>query len=84
VGLSTVGAFVIYTFGLGRLPAGVVTIIAMSEIFLSPLLAYLYLNETLAARQIFGAVVVAMGIASLFIPGSRPPVGGQTITNSSG
>jgi len=84
VGLSTVGAFVIYTFGLGRLPAGVVTIIAMSEIFLSPLLAYLFLNETLAARQIFGAVVVAMGIASLFIPGSRPPVGGRPFTNSSG
>jgi drug/metabolite transporter (DMT)-like permease len=56
----------------------------MSEIFLSPLLAYLFLNETLAARQIFGAVVVAMGIASLFIPGSRPPVGGRPFTNSSG
>jgi drug/metabolite transporter (DMT)-like permease len=84
VGLSTVGAFVIYTFGLGRLPAGVVTIIAMSEIFLSPLLAYLFLNETLSARQISGAVVVAMGVASLFVPGSRPLPGGRHVKNSSG
>jgi drug/metabolite transporter (DMT)-like permease len=84
VGLSTVGAFVIYTFGLGRLPAGVVTIIAMSEIFLSPLLAYLFLNETLSAQQILGAVVVAMGVASLFVPGSRPLPAGRPFKNSSG
>jgi drug/metabolite transporter (DMT)-like permease len=84
VGLSTVGAFVIYTFGLGRLPAGVVTIIAMSEIFLSPLLAFLFLNETLSAQQILGAVVVAMGVASLFVPGSRPLPGRRHFKNSSG
>jgi drug/metabolite transporter (DMT)-like permease len=73
VALSTVSPFLIYTFGLGKLPAGVVTIIAMSEIVFSSMLAYLFLNETLALREILGAGVIAAGIVSLFLPCSRTP-----------
>jgi DME family drug/metabolite transporter len=68
VGVSTVGGFVVYTFSLGRLPAGVVTIMAMSEIVFSALLAYIYLNETLSPLEILGALVIVVGIASLFAP----------------
>jgi len=70
VGLSTVGGFLIYTFGLGRLSAGVVTILAMSEIVFSAVLAYIYLNETLTLIELIGALVIAAGIASLFTPSS--------------
>lgn len=68
VGISTVGPFVIYTFGLGKLPAGVATILAMSEIVFSAILAHIYLNETLKAQEMLGALVIALGIASLFAP----------------
>jgi drug/metabolite transporter, DME family len=68
VGLSTVGGFLIYTFGLGRLSAGIVTIVAMSEIVFSAILAYIYLNETLTLLEISGALVIVAGIASLLAP----------------
>lgn len=78
--VSTVSPFVIYTFGLGKLPAGVATIIAMSEIVFSPLLAYFFLSETLSAREIGGAFVIAAGIASLFVPVRRmAPIGSPSI-----
>jgi drug/metabolite transporter (DMT)-like permease len=68
VGLSTVGGFLVYTFGLGRLSAGVVTIVAMSEIVFSAVLAYIYLNETLTLTETVGALVIIAGIACLFVP----------------
>ena len=69
VGLSTVGAFLIYLFGLGRLSAGVVTIVAMSEIVFSAILAYIFLDEKLTSIEIFGALVIVAGIVFLFTPG---------------
>jgi DME family drug/metabolite transporter len=69
VGLSTVGGFLIYIFGLGRLPAGVVTIVAMSEIVFSAILAYIFLDEKLTFSETVGALVVVAGIVFLFIPG---------------
>jgi drug/metabolite transporter (DMT)-like permease len=66
VGLSTVGGFLVYVFGLGRLPAGVVTIVAMSEIVFSAVLASIYLNETLTWVEISGALLIAAGIAAVF------------------
>jgi drug/metabolite transporter, DME family len=69
VGVSTVGGFLIYIFGLGRLSAGVVTIIAMSEIVFSAILAYVFLGEKLTFIEIIGALVIVAGIAFLFTPG---------------
>ena len=69
VGLSTVGGFVVYIFGLGKLPAGVVTIVAMAEIVFSAILAHVFLRETLNGVEILGAGVIAAGISSLFLPG---------------
>jgi len=68
VGLSTVGGFLIYIFGLGRLSAGVVTIVVMSEIVFSPLLAYIFLGEKLTFIEMMGALVIVAGIVSLFTP----------------
>jgi drug/metabolite transporter, DME family len=70
VGVSTVGGFLIYIFGLGRLSAGVVTIIVMSEIPFSAILAYVFLDEKLAFIEILGALVIVAGILFLFTPGS--------------
>jgi drug/metabolite transporter, DME family len=69
VGLSTVGAFLIYIFGLGRLSAGVVTIVAMSEIVFAAILAYIFLDEKLTSIEIVGALVIVAGIVFLFTPG---------------
>jgi drug/metabolite transporter (DMT)-like permease len=68
VGLSTVGGFLIYIFGLGRLSAGVVTIVAMSEIVFSAILAYILLDEKLTSIEIIGALVIVTGILILFTP----------------
>ncbi|MBI5578132.1 MAG: DMT family transporter, partial [Deltaproteobacteria bacterium] len=62
VGLSTVGGFLIYIFGLGRLSAGVVTIVAMSEIVFSAILAYIFLDEKLTFIETIGALVIVAGI----------------------
>jgi drug/metabolite transporter (DMT)-like permease len=70
VGVSTVGGFLIYIFGLGRLSAGVVTIVAMSEIIFSAILAYFFLGEKLTFIEIMGALVIVVGILFLFAPGS--------------
>ena len=69
VGVSTVGGFLIYVFGLGRLSAGVVTIVAMSEIVFSAILAHIFLDEKLTIIEIMGALVIVAGILFLFTPG---------------
>jgi drug/metabolite transporter (DMT)-like permease len=52
------------------LSAGVVTIVAMSEIVFSAILAYLFLGEKLTFIEIMGALVIVVGILFLFAPGS--------------
>jgi drug/metabolite transporter (DMT)-like permease len=42
-----------------------------SEIVFSAVLAHIYLNETLKTMEIFSALVIAIGIASLFAPTGR-------------
>jgi drug/metabolite transporter (DMT)-like permease len=72
VSLSTVGGFLVYIFGLGRLPAGVVTVVAMSEIVISAALANLFLGETLTRFEVGGGVLIAAGIV-LILPGGQKP-----------
>jgi drug/metabolite transporter (DMT)-like permease len=62
VGLSTVGGFLVFLFGLGRLSAGVVTVVAMSEIVMAAVLANLFLGEVLTPVELAGGVLVAAGI----------------------
>jgi DME family drug/metabolite transporter len=63
--LATITPFSVYTFGLGRLPASVASILAMSEIAFSAFFAYLLLGERLSASQILGAALIVGGVLLL-------------------
>jgi drug/metabolite transporter (DMT)-like permease len=65
IGLSTIIPFTIYTFALGRLPASVASILAMSEIAFVAVYAYVLLQERLTASQILGAALVVTGVLLL-------------------
>jgi drug/metabolite transporter (DMT)-like permease len=64
--LSTIGGFTIYTFALGRLPASVATILAMSEIPFVMVYAYVFLGERLTPTQVVGSMLVVAGVLLLF------------------
>jgi drug/metabolite transporter (DMT)-like permease len=63
---ATLGGFVNYTFGLGRLPASVAGILAMSEIAFVGVYAYALLNERMGLTQIVGTILVIGGVLILF------------------
>lgn len=65
IAVSTIIPFVAYTFALGRLPASVASILAMSEIAFVAVYAYVLLDERLTASQILGAVLVVGGVLLL-------------------
>jgi drug/metabolite transporter (DMT)-like permease len=65
IGVATLGGFSIYTFAVGRLEASVATILAMAEIPIVALYAYILLGERMTIDQIFGAVLVAAGVLLL-------------------
>ena len=64
--VATLVPFSAYTFALGRLPASVASILAMSEIAFVAIYAYLLLGERLTASQILGAVLVVAGVLLLY------------------
>jgi DME family drug/metabolite transporter len=67
-GLIVVGTlipFSTYTFALGRLPASVASILAMSEIPIVAVYAYVLLGEQLTPSQIVGAALVVGGVLLL-------------------
>ncbi len=68
IGISTVAAFFAYTFGLGRLPAGVATILVMSEIAFAVFYARFFLGEVLSDLEVAGALLVVMGVLVLAAP----------------
>jgi DME family drug/metabolite transporter len=65
IGVATIIAFSAYTFGLGRLPASVASILAMSEIAFVSVYAYFLLGERLTVSQILGALLVISGVLLL-------------------
>ena len=65
IAVSTLLPFSVYTFALGRLPASVATIVAMSEIAFVAVYAYVLLGERLSPSQILGAVLVVGGVLLL-------------------
>jgi drug/metabolite transporter (DMT)-like permease len=79
IGLATIAGFWIYILALGRLPASVATILAMSEIVFVAVYAYLLLDERLTTGQLLGAVLVVVGVLVLSL--SRPT--GRTDLSSS-
>jgi drug/metabolite transporter (DMT)-like permease len=71
--LSTILPFSIYTFALGRLPASVATILAMSEIPFVGVYAYALLGERLTPTEILGSMLVVAGVLLLFWRKGRNP-----------
>jgi len=68
IGLATIMGFSAYTFGLGRLPASVASILVMSEIAFVAVYAYVLLGERLSVNQILGALLVISGVLLLTRP----------------
>jgi DME family drug/metabolite transporter len=66
IAVATIIPFSLYTFALGRLPASVASILAMSEIAFVAAYAYILLGERLTVSQILGAVLVVGGVLLLF------------------
>ena len=76
--ISTIVAFSTYTFGLGRLPASVTSILAMAEIPIVAFYTYTFLNERMTADQTLGALLVIIGVLLLSQkrqPSSPSPAG---------
>jgi len=65
IGLSTVSAFFLYAVGIGRLQAGIASILLMSEIAFAVLYAYFLLDERLVISQIAGSILVVIGVLQL-------------------
>ena len=63
--VATIIPFSAYTFALGRLPASVASILAMSEIAFVAAYAYILLGERLTVSQILGTVLVVGGVLLL-------------------
>lgn len=65
IGIATVLPFFVYTWALGRLQAGVAGILAMAEIPIVAVYAYVLLGEQLDPEQVLGAVLVIVGVMLL-------------------
>jgi len=63
--ISTIVAFSTYTFGLGRLPASVASILAMAEIPIVAFYTYTFLDQRMTADQTLGALLVIIGVLLL-------------------
>jgi drug/metabolite transporter (DMT)-like permease len=65
-------SFILYTISLGRLPAGMVSILVMSEMAYAVIFAWIFLGEILDWVEISGAFVVIGCIMILWLPGFKP------------
>ena len=63
IGISTAAGFLAFIFALGRLPAGIATLLVMAEIVFAVAYAYFILGETLAAIKVAGGVLIMAGVA---------------------
>jgi DME family drug/metabolite transporter len=63
--IATIVPFYAYVFALGRLDASVVSILAMVEIPIVAVYAYFLLGERMSIEQVFGAVLVVVGVLML-------------------
>jgi len=77
--ISTAGGFFAFIFALGRLPAGIATILAMSEIAFAVVYAHLILGETLTLIEIGGAIVVVAGVTMLLVPPEAAAAAGPAL-----
>ncbi len=72
ISVATIAAFSLYTFALGRLQASVASILAMAEIPIVAVYAYVLLGERMSLDQVTGAVLVIAGVLMLSGRRSHP------------
>jgi drug/metabolite transporter (DMT)-like permease len=65
ISVATIAAFSLYTFALGHLQASVASILAMAEIPVVAVYAYVLLGERMSLDQVIGAVLVIAGVLML-------------------
>jgi drug/metabolite transporter (DMT)-like permease len=65
IGLATIGGFSIYASAVGRLQASVASVLAMAEIPIVAVYAYILLGERTTIAQVLGAVLVVAGVLIL-------------------
>ena len=66
--ISTIGAFLLFTFGIGRIPVSTASILAMSEIFFVSVFSILILGDPVSGREITGGALVVSGVLILLWP----------------
>lgn len=71
ISIATLLAFLLYTFALGRLQASVAGILAMAEIPIVAVYAYVLLDERMSLDQVVGAALVIAGVLMLSWPRRR-------------
>lgn len=71
--VQTIVAFAAYAFGIGRLPAGVASVVAMSEILFVTFYAGMWLNEHLVPVQVLGVAVVVGSVLLILLRGEQSP-----------
>lgn len=67
----TVAGFGLYNISLGYLPSGIANLILTSEPAFTALIAYFFLNERLTGVQIFGSLIIIVGVFILRISEGR-------------
>jgi Cys-tRNA(Pro) deacylase len=77
ISMATIAPFFLYTFALGRLPASVASILAMAEIPIVTVYAYILLGEQMRLDQAVGAVLVVAGVLLLSWRGWPKSGGGE-------
>jgi drug/metabolite transporter (DMT)-like permease len=63
----------LFLSGLRRVSATGASIASISETVMAALFAYLFLNETLAAIQIFGAILILIAVLLLILQSHVTP-----------
>jgi drug/metabolite transporter (DMT)-like permease len=66
--VSTIGGQFVFNLLLKKLPASAVTMGILGEPIGTCFLAWLILQETIAAQQFVGIIVIMVGMAVFFLP----------------
>jgi drug/metabolite transporter (DMT)-like permease len=65
IGLATAFGFFAFTFGLKHLPAGVTSILVMSEILFVSVYTYVIFGDVMTRMELIGALLVILGVITL-------------------
>ena len=77
--IATVGGQFVFNLLLKQLPASAVTMSILGEPIGTCILAYLFLHESISARQLLGIVTIIGGLSVYFLVPSRKSESAQQI-----